>query len=179
MKRIAGLAVLAMATAGCSGGGADADGDGTITTDEVIAEMAEGPSVKMRPGMWETKMEYTELDLPGVPEDMKEMVMRRMGSGVISSQCLDEEDIEEPEAEFFGAQQPDGCEYVRFDRSGNRLQIEMTCDMGGAGVNTTKLDGQFGVDTYTLTIDGNVSGGPGGEVNMKGTISGKRIGDCE
>jgi len=179
MKRIATLAILAAVLAGCSdSGGADSDGDGTITQAEAEAEMAGGPGTNMRPGNWETKIEYTELNVPGIPEEMKDMFKRNMGSGITSTQCLTEEDMEEPSAEFFGAQQQEGCSYEEFDRSGNRMTIKMTCEVPGGGVSKTALEGEFSDDSYTLDIDGTFAGGPTGDVTMKGTISGKRIGDC-
>ncbi len=94
-------ASLMLAACGDSGG-ADADRDGEITKAEVIAEMADGSPVAMRPGQWEQTFEFTEVDLPGMPEEAKEMMQRQMGSSFTTRACLSEADVEQPDPEFFG-----------------------------------------------------------------------------
>ena len=179
MKHVIFACAAAALVAGCSdSGSADADGDGTITQEEVAAEMAEGPAVAMRAGKWEQTVEFTELDLPGVPEGMQDMVKGQVGSGVTVNNCLTEEEANRPKPDFFGSENQQNCTYQEFDRSGNRMTLRMTCDAGQGGTATIAMQGQFAADSFELDIDNTVSGTPMGDMSMKGTVSGRRVGDC-
>lgn len=174
---IAATASLALLAA-CSEGGADTDGDGTITQDEVAAEKASGDTINMRAGQWEHTVQFTELDMPGVPENMQGMVKQQMGSGITTTSCMTEEEANRPDADFFGGEGNDDCTYEEFDRSGNKLTLRMTCDAGDGGTAKVAMDGEFNAESFTLTMDNRISGTQAGDINMKGTVSGKRIGDC-
>ncbi len=170
-------ASLALAACGDSGG-ADADGDGEITQAEVIAEMADGPAVRMRPGQWEQTFEFTEVDIPGMPAEAKEMMQRQMGSSFTTKACLTEADVEQPDPEFFGGQQNDDCTYDKFERSGDTMEMAMTCEAGNGGVTTIAMTGTFGEDEYSMEMDNKVSGTPMGDMTMKGKMTARRLGDC-
>lgn len=175
---LAASACLALLAA-CSDNGADADNDGTITKEEVVAEAASGGGdITMRAGQWEHTVEFTEIDLPGVPDNMKDMVRQNMGGKVTSTSCMTQEEAEKPDADFFGGEGQDDCTYEEFDRSGNKMKLRMTCDAGNGGTAKVAMDGEFGADRFTLKMDNTVSGGQMGDVKMKGTISGRRLGDC-
>ncbi len=174
---IAASACLALLAA-CSDGGADTDGDGEITQEEMVAEAASGGDVKLRPGQWEHTVEFTELDMPGVPANMQDMVKQQMGSGITTTTCMTEEEANRPSADFFGGEGNDDCTYEEFDRSGNKMTLRMTCDAGQGGTAKVAMDGEFAADSFTLTMDNKVTGTQAGDVTMKGTVTGKRIGDC-
>jgi len=167
---------LALAACGDSGG-ADADGDGKITQAEVIAEMADGSPVAMRPGEWEQTFEFTSAEIPGLPAEAQEMMKERMGSSFTSKACLTEKDVAKPDADFFSGQTDNNCTYDKFDRSGNAIEMQLTCDTGG-GIATMVMNGEFGEDEYTMAMDNTVSGTPMGDMTMKGTMTARRIGDC-
>ena len=175
---IAATACLAL-LGGCSDGGADADGDGTITEQEVAAEAASSGEIKMRAGEWENTIEFTEFDIPGVPEGMKDMIAGQMGKSITAKSCLTQEEADKPDAGFFNGEKNDDCTYDEFDRSGGKLKLRMTCDTDESGGSAKiAMDGKFGRDSFTMTMSNVVSGSENGDVTMKGTISGKRIGDC-
>ncbi len=179
MKKFVLAGAAAVLIAGCSDSGtADADGDGTITQEEVAAEVADGPAVAMRAGRWEHTVQFSELNVPGVPAGMEDMVKQQMGSGITTSRCMTEEEVNRPNADFFGGEKQQNCTYEEFDRSGNRMTLRMTCDAGNGAKANVAMDGEFGSDSFELQLDNTVTGSPAGDVTMKGTISGKRIGDC-
>ena len=178
MRTILAATTCLALLAACSDGGADADGDGTITNEEMAAEAASGGEVKMRAGQWEHTVEFTELEMPGVPANMQDMVKQNMGSGVTTTSCMTEEEANQPNADFFGGEGNDDCTYEEFDRTGNRMTLRMTCDAGNGGTAKVAMDGEFNAESFTLNMDNQVSGTPAGDVNMKGTVSGRRIGDC-
>lgn len=174
---IAATASIALLAA-CSDGGADTDGDGTITGEEMAAEAASGDGVKMRAGQWEHTVQFTDLEMPGVPEEMQGMVKQNMGSGITTTSCMTEEEANRPDADFFGGEGNEDCTYEEFDRTGNKMKLRMTCDAGDGGTAKVAMDGEFNAESFTLTMDNQVSGTQAGAINMKGTVTGKRIGDC-
>tara|TARA_B100000678_G_scaffold287671_2_gene294680 strand:- start:342 stop:905 length:564 start_codon:yes stop_codon:yes gene_type:complete len=174
---IAASACLALLAA-CSDGGADTDGDGNITKEEVAAEAASGGEVKIQPGQWENTIEFTEFDIPGVPENMKDMIAGQLGKSITTKSCITQEEADKPNAGFFGGEKNDNCTYQEFDRSGDKLKLRMTCKTDDGGTAKVAMDGAFAKDKFTLTMDQKISGTPAGDVSMKGTVTGKRIGDC-
>ncbi|MBB3033905.1 DUF3617 domain-containing protein [Alteriqipengyuania lutimaris] len=178
MRTMLFITTAAFALAACSDGGADADKDGTITGEEMAAEASSGESIRMRAGEWENTIEVTEFDIPGVPENMKDMIAGQMGQSITSTSCITAEEADQPDASFFGGERNDDCKYEEFDRTANKLTLRMTCATGDGGTAKVAMDGEFGEDSFTLSMDNTVSGTPGGDVTMKGTVSGRRIGDC-
>jgi len=174
---IAATACLALLAA-CSDGGADADGDGEITGDEVAAEAASGGEVKLRAGKWENTIEFTEFDVPGMPAGMKDMLAEQMGSAITSTSCITQEEADKPNAGFFGGEKNDNCTYEEFDRTGSKMTLRMTCATDNGGTAKVAMDGEFAEESFSLTMDNTVTGTQAGEVTMKGTVTGKRIGDC-
>tara|TARA_B100000678_G_scaffold245480_1_gene217914 strand:- start:1226 stop:1768 length:543 start_codon:yes stop_codon:yes gene_type:complete len=174
---IAASACLAL-LAGCSDGDADADGDGEITSKEVAAEAASGGEIKMRAGEWENTIEFTEFDIPGVPEGVKEMIAGQMGKSITATSCLTQDEVDKPDAGFFGGEKNDDCTYDEFDRSGGKLKLRMTCNTDEGGSAKIAMDGKFEKDSFTMTMANVISGSKDGDVTMKGKITGKRIGDC-
>mgnify|MGYP003641220922 FL=1 len=170
------VAVLSL-IGGCSDKGADQDGDGKITAEEVAEEMNQ---VKLEPGEWENTVEIVDVKLEGLPEGVPAGVMDSMkGKVTTSKSCITEEQTENPGAEFFAAQKETNCDVKKFDMSGGAVSSELSCtNMGGAPGNMTMaMDGQYGPSSYDMTM--NMKGGASGmKMNISAKSSGKRIGDC-
>lgn len=179
MRRVIFVAAAMSLLAGCGdSSGADADGDGNITAQEAAAEAASGGSLAMRPGRWEQKMEFTEINIPGMPAGMADMIRGQMGQGMTVTHCITEEDVQEPTPEMFSGEGQDNCKFEEFNRSGNNMRMRMSCDSEGGGTVNMAMNGEYGVEAYRLNMDMNATGGEQGEMNMKGTVSARRIGDC-
>ncbi len=171
------IAGLALAACGDSGN-ADTDGDGTITQEEAMAEAASGGDMAMEPGQWSQTVTFTEVSMPGAPAEVVDMIQAQMGEGITTSQCLTQEDVSRPDASFFGSEGQENCSYDEFDRSGNTMNIRMTCSSPDGSTSTVGMNGSFGADSYTMDINSVVSGTPMGDMTMNGTITGTRTGDC-
>jgi len=179
MRRFVMIAAATAMLAACGdSGGADADGDGSITAEEMAAEAASGGAVAMRPGRWEQKMQFTEVDMPGMSEGMADMMKGQMGQGMTITHCLTEEDVKEPSPEMFRNAGQDNCTFQEYDRSGNTMRMRMSCDSQGGGKVNVAMTGEFGAEAYTLNIDNNMTGGPQGDMSRKGIMSARRIGEC-
>ena len=163
--------------AGCSDNGADRDGDGKITADEVAEEMNR---VTLEPGEWENTVEIVDVKIDGLPDGVPSSVMDSMkGKVTTSKSCITKEEAENPGAQFFAAQEKTNCEVKKFDMSGGAVSSEMSCsNMGGApGSMTMAMDGQYGPSSYDMTM--NMNGGASGvKMNISAKSSGKRIGNC-
>jgi hypothetical protein len=163
--------------AGCSDKGADHDGDGKITADEVAEEMNR---VTLEPGEWENSVEIVDVKIDGLPDGVPAGAMDSMkGKVTTSKSCITEEEAKNPGAQFFAAQEKTNCEVKKFDMSGGAVSSEMACsNMGGApGSMTMVMDGKYGPSSYDMTM--NMNGGAAGmKMNISAKSSGKRIGDC-
>ena len=176
--RISAL-VLPIALAACSGSGdADADRDGEITSEEAAAEMQQGPSIAMQPGKWEQSVNFSEVDIPGAPQAMKEMMQQSMTATVTSDTCLTASDVAEPSADFFAGKGNGDCKYDEFDRDGSHMKMHMTCTDPQAGTSQVSMEGDFGADSYSFDIASTMNNSDIGTMSMKGKVTGKRVGEC-
>ncbi len=175
-KLLVSVAVLSL-IGGCSDKGADHDGDGKITADEVAEEMN---TVRLEPGEWENTVEIVDVKVDGLPEGVSAGVMDSMkGKVTTSKSCITKDEADNPGAQFFAAQEKTNCEVKKFDMSGGAVSSEMSCsNMGGAPGNMTMaMDGQYGPSSYDMTMKMN-GGASGMKMNISAKSSGKRIGDC-
>ncbi len=172
---ILGAAVVALAACSDSGG-ADKDGDGEITKEEMEAEMKSGGAVNMQPGQYEVTTTFSKFEAPGLPEEAMGMIKAQLGKGNTITTCMTEEDVKDPGADFLGGDE-DSCTFSEFDRSGSTMKVEMACDEQGMKMNS-KMSGSFDSDGYNMDIDAQMSGSPMGDISMVGKVEGKRIGDC-
>ncbi len=178
MRKLVLTSVVFLALAACSNNGADSDGDGKISAKEASTEMAQGGATAMKPGQWEIKISVSDFSAPGAPEGtmatMKESAMK----GMTTQSCMTKEQVERPGADFFGGVKEGGCEFSKLDRSGNTMSVAMTCKPGGNMVSNIVMDGSFAAESYTMKMTQKIEGSPMGTVDMKGTIAGKRLGEC-
>jgi len=172
------LGVATLAISACSEKGADADGDGKISSSEATAEMAQGGAMAMKPGLWEVKIGFDKVDAPGAPAAIKEQIKSQLGKGVTQRSCLTQAQVEKPGTDFFGAPPEANCTFEELDRSTSGMKVAMTCKPGGPMTIKSKMDGKFAAETYTLNIEQSTEGTPMGAVKMTGKIEGKRVGDC-
>lgn len=170
MRKFLILGVAALAVTACSKS-ADSNGDGKVSGQEAVAQM------NIKPGQWEIKVTTTELDMPGAPDAVKKQVMEQMGKGVTISTCLKPEDVEKPGGNFFGGDANSKCTFNKFDRSGSKMSTDMTCKFGSMTIHTTS-EGEFTPESYSLKT-AQTSDTPMGKRTSKGTVEGRRTGDCK
>ena len=175
-KLLVSVAILGL-IGGCTDKGADKDGDGKITADEVAEEMNK---VTLEPGEWENTVEIVDVKVEGLPEGTPDGVMDGMkGKVTTSKSCITEEEAKNPGAQFFAAQEKTNCEVKKFNMSGGAVSSEMACKNmgGGPGNMTMTMDGQYGPSSYDMTM--NMMGGAAGmKMNISAKSNGKRIGSC-
>jgi len=171
-------APIALLGACSSGGGADADGDGEITSEEAQAEM-EGAAMNITPGQWEATVQLTEFDIPQMPEEVRGMMQEQMGQAQTNTSCITPEEAANPEANMFGDGNDD-CTYSDFNMSGGTILIAGSCQAPGMpGAMTMRMEGSYTSTTYDMTMNMNMDTGPAGPMSMAGQVTGRFVGpDC-
>jgi len=176
MKKF-GIAVALLVLAGCSDKGADMDGDGKLSNEEVAAEMGADGAMASKPGEWEVTTAFSDITAPGLPPEMQGKMKEQMAKGSVIKTCLTEEQASNPGAEFLGGNKQD-CSFSKFDRSGSKLTAEMSCKAQGGMTMKSAMEGTFEAESYAMTVSTKMEGSPMGAIEMKGSVTGKRIGDC-
>jgi hypothetical protein len=171
--------VAATLLAACGSGETDADGDGALSGEEVVAEAA--GMVQPRPGQYQTTLELLEFDAPGVPEAVKEQMQQAFASGLAEGNtfCMTEAQAAEngPRQMVENLAESD-CEMTTFNVSGNSVVAEMQCAGEAGGINTVKMEGEMTAESSTMTMDmaPELPGTDG--MAMKMRVSSQRIGEC-
>jgi len=174
MKRITLFAAAAAATlAGCSGGNADADGNGEVTVKEAVDKM-ESEGIKPEPGLYKTTVTMTDLQIPGMPP---EMAGHGTGMTTTVEDCLTAAEVDKGFEELVKQGQDGECSYERFAMSGGKIDAVLACKAQGRATRmemtgTTTPTSADLTATMTLDLDGAGTG------TMKFTARHERIGEC-
>lgn len=171
-------APIALLGACSSGGDADTDGDGEISSEEAQAEVASA-GISITPGQWESTVQLTEFDMPQMPEEARAMMQQQMGTAHTSTSCITPEEAANPEANMFGDNNDD-CTYTDFTMSGGNILIAGSCQTQGMpGATSMRMEGSYTPTSYDMTMNMNMESGPAGPMSMAGQVTGRFVGpDC-
>jgi len=182
MKTYFVAAVSALALAACGGTtDVDADGDGTITQDEVDAAVSD---IEINPGQWENTVEFVdiEFDEEALPEEARGFVgpvLEAMKGQVNTTQtCVTPEQASQPQAEMFAGNENADCEYQKFTFSGGTIDMEMTCTDPASGDAQITNTGTYTGDEYDMEMTIAMEGSEMGNMKIIATSQGKRTGEC-
>lgn len=172
------LAALALPLAACGSDDsvAQVDSGDSISMKEV-AERAQDSGMKPEPGEYSVKMEVLEVNMPGAPAGMADM-MSKMMAGQTHKYCLTQEDVDKGFEKMARQSQDGDCTFQRFDVNGGDFDGQMTCNKTGQGMMTMTMNGH-GTPTRSemdMTMKGNFTGMGNSTIHMKATH--ERIGDC-
>lgn len=145
-----------------------------MSAEEVAAELAQ---VKIDPGQWESSTEILAVTGPLPEEALNQM----RGQRTTVRNCITPEQAARPSANFLAAQQGSECSYRDFSMQGGKLSGSMTCTGGQfPGEMNTTMRGDYGPQSYDMTMDmetsAGIAGGP--ELRITARTSGRRVGDC-
>lgn len=132
----------------------------------MLAQPVYGQDYNVEPGMWE--MTY-KMDVSGMPENMASMMQKEPKT---RRECVTEEDIS-----FKPENMEEGCTFNKTSDSSSKVVWEIECNTaqgsssghGEVNFHGTSSDGWFEM---------NVQAGPMGEMQMRNTFEGKRVGSC-
>ena len=171
-------AICSLVLASCSDTGADQDGNGVIDSAERAAEMDYDAFIPMKPGLWETKFEFSDINLPTLGKAEKRQIMEEVAKGSSSRRCLSAEEAKKPGADFFGGEGAEKCVYKSFDVAGQSAKLSLTCAIEGMGTIDMKLAGVMGETEFDYETQVDLRLPMVGKVRMKGNAAGKYIGAC-
>ncbi|MDC8754500.1 DUF3617 domain-containing protein [Erythrobacter sp. sf7] len=173
MKRIALVAALGGLMAGCSGGNADADGNGKVSMDEAASQIA-AEGIKPQPGLYKATITMTGMEIPGMPA---EMAGHGSGMTTTSDYCLTEEEVAEGFEEMMKRGQNGECSYDSFSLKDGKFDAVMVCKTpeGDARMTMNGTATPTSSD-FTATMKMNVP--EMGEGTMSFAAKHERVGDC-
>ncbi|MDE8650184.1 DUF3617 domain-containing protein [Novosphingobium album (ex Liu et al. 2023)] len=144
-------------------------------TAESVAAKVAAARIEPRPGRWEVSMQIRDIDIPGLPPEMKDMMKGRMSVMHNTATCLTAQEAARPRTGFFKPGNDD-CTYQHFDMAGGRVDAAMTCEDRGM-TQTMRMSGTYGEESYDIAIesDGRIEGRP---MSMDMVIRSRRVGEC-
>ena len=132
----------------------------------------------IEPGLWQSKVDIQEMNVPGLPaqyaEKMKETMAEHRNDA--SSHCVTAADVKRPKEDFFGADK--SCRYEHFTMGGGKIDIQMVCKEEGA-TQTTNMAGTYTPTSYSMDMSSKGTGeGMQNGMTMKMHVDSRRIGEC-
>ncbi|WP_341712707.1 DUF3617 domain-containing protein [Erythrobacter sp.] len=179
MRRIVLAAMSTLALAGCGSPSADADGDGEITMSEAVDKSKE--LVKPEPGKYRNTVQLVNLELPGAPKDVQDMMKQMMGKEPRTTEyCLTKEEAEKGFEEMAKqAQEDEDCSFEKFDAEGGKIDAIMNCKADGKGTARMTLQGTGTRTSSQMTMTIDAKGPDGNAMMMTMKSNQERIGDCD
>lgn len=175
MKAVSTIALAAAVLLGaCSGAEkSDADGDGKVSLGEAAKE-AQAQGMKPEPGLYKTTVTMTNLEIPGMPPEMKDH-----GAGLVRTleDCLTAEEVDKGFEAMVKQGQDGECAYETFALAGGKLDAVLVCKAEGRAIRTsmsgtTTSTGADLTATTAMEFDG------AGKGTMTATVKHERIGEC-
>jgi Protein of unknown function (DUF3617) len=182
MKLKTGLLALAamLAVTGCNRNSeSDVNGDGKVSADERVKELAQDGYMPVKPGRWKTEFKFTDIDVPRLGKKEKADLLREAESGASGVSCLSAAEAAKPGADFFGGEGAEECTYKKFDLAGSRASMQVVCGMGTLGKADMELDGTVGDTQFDFDTKLTVSVPLAGKIKLAGTLTGKHDGACQ
>lgn len=146
-----------------------------------------GASDSIQPGQWELTTRMTEVDVPGAPPEMVNQMRSAMASQAqTQNRCITPEEAANPTAGMMNPTgQAQGCTFTEQTWAGGRISLAGTCPApGGQGTVRSTISGSYTATTMETQVTAEVQPGanaPPGmpqNVRMRGTMTGRRTGDC-
>ena len=164
--------VAALALAACHKPGVDAKNESA----ESVAKKMAASGVMPRPGRWESAMKIEKMDLPGMPPQAQAAMQKSLGTVKTFTSCLTPEQVNRPNAGFFGSQ-GSGCTYQHFTMAGGTIDAEMSCNRASMQMHMT-MQGTYSNDAYSIRVNNQGAMGPGRTMSTTMAIDSRRVGEC-
>lgn len=132
----------------------------------------------VQPGLWESKVNVEEMNIPGMPPEyadrMKQMMAKDRQHS--SRHCLTPAEVKKPKEDFFAGEDK-SCHYQHFTMGAGKIDISMVCSEEGA-TQTTNMSGTYTPTSYSMDMSSNASGGRQSGMTMKMHVDAQRVGEC-
>lgn len=165
------VGISALALGACSKGGVEAKNESA----ESVAKKVAASDVKPNPGRWETSMKIEKMEMPGMNPQVQEQLKRSSAMTQSIFTCLTPEQVNRPDAGFFGASQS-GCTYKNFSMTGGRIEAELNCNREGMQMHMT-MQGTYSPDSYDVKVTNQADMG-GRQMSTTMAMNARRVGEC-
>ena len=143
-----------------------------------------GGAVALQPGQWETTVQFTSIEVPGVPEAQLAQMREMMSRPQTRSECITPEQAANPTGNMMSPGGGDACQFSESTFAGGTIRMRGTCQQPGQGTAQMSMEGSYTATTMQANISSEVqapAGAPQGgpqSVRMSGTFSSRRTGEC-
>lgn len=169
INRTASVTLLLMigCLAGCS-----RDGDESKNKPSI-------PSLPMKPGLWETRVTFTEIHAKGLNVKQEKKLLKDISNQLSGRSCLSAQQARKPEAKFFAGGHSNDCKYRKFVIADGRLDMSVGCSMKAMATIDMDMQGQVDSTKLDLDITPEVRLPIIGQVMLRGKAKGRYLGICE
>ena len=113
-----------------------------------LAAACSGSSVSLQPGQWETTMQFSSIEVPGIPEAQLAPMRAAMGQPQTHSECMTPEQAANPAGNMLNQGGTGGnCQFSENTFSGGTIRVHGTCQQPGRGSAQMTLDGSYTATT--------------------------------
>jgi hypothetical protein len=140
-------------------------------------------AVALQPGMWETNVQFTSVDLPGAsPQELGQM-RAMMARAQTHAECITPEQAANPMQRMMNQSgDAHNCQFGDSTFAGGVIRVHGSCQAPGRGTAVTNMEGSFTATTIQASISSEIhppAGTPGPQsARMSGRLSAHRTGDC-
>lgn len=134
----------------------------------------------LQPGQWEFTTKMTDVELPGMPPEIAAQAKQAMASqqSQTQSRCITPAEAANPGGSLANPSgNAQGCTFSKQTFAGGTIDVAGNCRPPTGGTVETALTGTYTATEINAAITANVTGGPQA-VRMRGTMTGRRTGDC-
>lgn len=148
---------------------------------EVAQEMREAGTAKhLNPGKWQHKVTLLEMDVPGMPPEVRSMMQQGISQVQQFDHCLTPEQAKKPGEDFF-TKASQNCRYEHFNWGDGKIDLKMNCTTP-EGRMTMVQTGTYQKDSFSMAVTQVVQGtgaGSAGQMTIKARLDAQRVGDCD
>ena len=158
---------------------------GAASSDAAAKATAAAVEVHFQPGLYQSKIDIKQLDMPGMPPAVIAAMKSRMFEKPLTY-CLTPEDAAKGAESMKQRMGKGQCQFDRFNAAGGTIDSSMTCQLGGKGsmhavAHGTYTDtGSVTASTMDMAMGGAPDGAPGGatKLHIEQITTTTRVGDC-
>lgn len=146
----------------------------------LLGACSSGSSGELEAGEWTMTTQMTDVEIPGMPDEMVEQMRAQMDDQTeTSTRCITEEEAANPGANLFAPEDAsEDCQFTDSTVEGGVINVQGSCEApNGQGTATMSIEGSYTATTMQADLSVNVEGGPMA-MNMSGTMSAERTGEC-
>lgn len=138
----------------------------------VVAALPAAAADTPQPGRWQLEGRMIAVDMPGVPPQMAQMMLKQP---ISHSYCLTPEEAKRGAQGLFLDKQSQ-CKMDKFSLAGGRMTMSMTC-AGPEGPMQMTSTGSYSATSYDMTSV-MVGRSPAGSMKITSVMKGRYIGKC-